>query len=92
LGTSNSASLTICDVEGDGDIDIIEANFFNQPNKIWLNDSNGNFTDLNNDMGSSTTTNIAAADLDNDGDYDFAFANGDTLNSSPQQNAIFNNK
>ena len=37
-------SLTMADIDGDGDIDVLEGNF-NQANRVYLNDGNGNFDD-----------------------------------------------
>ena len=44
LGNSNSQDVSLGDLDGDGDLDAFVANW-PQPNKIWLNDGNGTFTD-----------------------------------------------
>ena len=62
----------MADVDGDSDLDIFVCNY-DAPNRLWLNDGKGNFTDV------SATTGLDFAgpshtpyfyDLDNDGDLD----------------------
>ncbi|NIS73975.1 MAG: VCBS repeat-containing protein, partial [Deltaproteobacteria bacterium] len=62
-----TSSIALGDVEGDGDIDIMEGNSV-QPNRVWLNDGTGTFTDSGQGLGSSDTTSVALGDLDGDGD------------------------
>ncbi|NIS75166.1 MAG: VCBS repeat-containing protein, partial [Deltaproteobacteria bacterium] len=62
------------DVEGDGDLDIIEGNS-GQPNRVWLNDGTGTFADSGQLLGSSDTTSVALGDLDGDGDLDIVEGN-----------------
>jgi hypothetical protein len=68
---------TVCDVDGDGDIDIIIATAFNNQPRILINDGTGHFTDetalrfpavLLNSFG------VGFGDVDGDGDIDLVFA------------------
>ena len=69
----------LADLDGDGDIDAFLANsigFDNNgplqglPNKVWLNDGAGNFTDNGQSLGNGTSLGVELADLDGDGDID----------------------
>lgn len=53
----HAASVTLADVDGDGNIDIFLSNYTNGPfgnNSLWFNDGSGNFTDV-------TATNLTAS-------------------------------
>ncbi|MCD4657403.1 MAG: VCBS repeat-containing protein [Planctomycetes bacterium] len=65
-----SNSVVSCDIENDGDLDLIIADYF-APIKIWLNDGNANFTDSGQSLGNSATNRMAAGDLNADGFVDF---------------------
>ncbi|NIO16480.1 MAG: hypothetical protein GTN70_05710 [Deltaproteobacteria bacterium] len=71
---SATSSIALGDVEGDGDLDIVEGNF-GQPNRIWLNDGLGNFTPDIQALGSSNTTSLDLGDVDGDGDLDIVEGN-----------------
>jgi len=80
LGNSFSQDLALGDVDGDGDLDAFVANgsYVSQPNKVWLNDGNGNFTDSGQSLGNSgfsTSRDVALGDMDGDGDLDAFVAN-----------------
>ena len=70
------------DLDGDSDLDAIVGNANNQPNKVWLNDGNGVFTDSGQNLGNRNTHYIDLGDLDNDGDLDAFVAN---WNSQPNR-------
>lgn len=80
LGSLDSYGVALGDLDGDGDADAFVANggfsFAAQANKVWLNDSTGNFTDNGQSLGPYTSYGVALADLDNDGDLDAFVANG----------------
>jgi hypothetical protein len=68
------------DVDNDGDMDIVIANFHDTsgaaiPNEIWLNDGSGTFSDSGQRLGMSVTDGVELGDLDDDGDIDLVFAN-----------------
>ena len=52
LGNSNSFSVALGDLDGDGDLDAMVANY-DQPNTVWTNDGSGTFTDSGQALGSS---------------------------------------
>ncbi|MDF7810827.1 FG-GAP-like repeat-containing protein [Hymenobacter sp. YC55] len=73
---STPQSVTVGDVDADGDLDLLTAN--NDPNgtvSVRLNDGTGNF-DGNQDVTVGLDSrSVAVGDLDNDGDLDFVTAN-----------------
>jgi hypothetical protein len=76
LGNAKTQSVALGDLDGDGDLDAFTAGdtFNNIPNKIWLNDGVGNFTDSGQSVSRSYF--IALGDLDSDGDLDAFAVNG----------------
>ncbi len=73
LGSDNTSSVALGDVDGDGDRDIVEAN--QQANRVWLNDGTGSFTDSGQALGNDGTQNVTLGDVDGDGDLDIVDAN-----------------
>ena len=77
----NSYGSQFADFDDDGDLDLYLVGAHGNPNKIWRNDGDGTFTDVDNILGtsplfqSSTTlsSGAQAADYDNDGDLDLLF-------------------
>ncbi len=69
LGSSLSEDVRLGDFDGDGDLDAFVANQ-GQPNRVWLNDGNGQFTDSGQLLGSGRSEDVELADLDGDGDLD----------------------
>ena len=74
LGTSNSWSVALGDLEGDGDLDAMVGNY-GQPNTVWTNDGTGTFTNSGQALGNSDSYSVALGDLDGDGDLDAMVAN-----------------
>jgi hypothetical protein len=68
-----TASTSLADVDGDGDIDILfaEGRHWPQQNRIFLNNGEGIFNTVRH-LGNELTTSYAArtADFDGDGDLD----------------------
>jgi hypothetical protein len=62
----------MADVDGDADLDIFVCNY-DAPNRLWLNDGKGNFTDASAESGldyAGPSHTPYFYDLDNDGDLD----------------------
>ena len=74
LGGSSSLGIDIGDIDGDGDVDMVVANY-SQANKVFLNDGSGNYTDTGQNLGTSNSTAIALGDIDGDGDLDMVVGN-----------------
>ncbi len=74
IGNSNSSDGMMCDLDGDGDDDMIVLND-GQPNKVFFNDGTGNFTDSGQNLGTSLTFGFDVEDIDGDGDKDVVIAN-----------------
>ena len=81
-----SGGVALLDVDGDEDLDIYmvqggsvtnsEQSAF--PNHLFLNDGNGNFTNVTNSSGAGDThfgTGVTTGDYDNDGDVDLYITN-----------------
>ena len=73
LGDSDTRSVATGDVDGDGDLDFVSANF-NQGNRIWTNDGNAIFTATDQTLGSNATQAVLLVDVDNDNDLDMLTA------------------
>ena len=75
-------SVTLADLDRDGDLDIATANgclgcIPNRLNRIWINDGQGNFREPVVSLTSSYPRySLAAADIDGDGDPDLVEPNG----------------
>ena len=67
-------SVIFRDMDLDGDPDIYVCNDFWSPDRIWINDGNGNFRAIERlalRNTSATSMGVDFADIDRDGDYDF---------------------
>ncbi|MCK4706034.1 MAG: VCBS repeat-containing protein, partial [Gammaproteobacteria bacterium] len=85
LDTNNTTLLALGDINGDGHLDFVEANY-GEPNKVWTNNS-GVFTDSTQTLGGNNlTTSIALGDINGDGDLDMI-----TGNSAGQANRVWTN-
>ena len=72
--------MDLGDLDGDGDLDAFVANAqvssgTGEPNRVWLNDGDGNFSDNGQALGDSPSLGISLGDLDGDGDLDAFVAN-----------------
>lgn len=86
LGSSNSYDVALGDLDGDKDLDAFVGNGLSgaQPDTVWLNDGNGNFSDSGQSLGAAWTYAVALGDLDGDKDLD-AF----TASWFPNANKVF---
>jgi len=67
LGNYASLDVELADVDGDGDLDALVANNVDgQPNLIWYNDGNGNFTSDGTAIGDFAARDVALGDIDGD--------------------------
>ena len=82
----STTGLTAADLDGDGDVDLVAANFFGR-DRICLNSGTATFTCADVDSDGGDTYAVAAVDVDGDGDLDLAFANS-ILNSQGRTNRL----
>ena len=82
LGNGKSFSVALGDLDGDGDLDAMVANFGivsmdveGGPNTVWTNDGTGTFTNSRQALGNNKSYSVALGDLDGDGDLDAVVAN-----------------
>ncbi len=75
-GSGASRGLAFGDLDGDGDLDVVVANY-NQAQYILLNNGDATFSS-STFGGFSKSTNVALGDLDNDGDLDAIIIGDDT--------------
>ena len=74
LGNGRTLGLKLGDLDGDGDLDIVEANESpNSQNVNWFNDGTGHFV-LGQVLGSSVSYDVDLGDLNGDGYLDVFFA------------------
>lgn len=74
VGSTFTRDLAFGDVDGDGDLDVIASCI--GPDRLYLNDGSGTFTDATaSQMPAAWTvsTSVAAGDIDGDGDVDLVF-------------------
>jgi len=77
-----TVSITLGDIDGDGDLDVVTGNY-NQTNKLYLNDGSGGFTaGTGTSIGSESdsTQSIALGDIDGDGKLDIVAGNHSATN------------
>ena len=72
----DSSDLALGDLDGDGDLDAVFANYGYQAETVWLNDGAGNFTahPTTPSFNAGFCIGLALGDLDGDGDLDAVFA------------------
>jgi hypothetical protein len=77
FGVGDSRGVALGDLDGDGDLDAVVANFGGQAETVWLNDGTGIFTarPTTPSFGAGDSRGVALGDLDGDGDLDAVVAN-----------------
>ena len=73
----NPISVASVDVDGDGDIDLLSAFFFDDKIAWYENDGNGNFTEHVVSTNVDLAESVSSADVDGDGDIDLLSASSD---------------
>lgn len=71
-------SISVCDVNSDGNTDVVVANYSDDSIVIYQGDGRGNLSELNRFPVGENPTGIAVSDINNDGNIDFAIANHET--------------
>lgn len=68
LGNGKTHGVHLFDADDDGDLDVFVTNggSSSQPNRVWLNDGDGNFVDSGLVLGSSDSDSSGMADLNGD--------------------------
>lgn len=82
FGSAYTDQVVLGDLDGDGDLDLVEASMGwatndSKINRVWFNNGSGVFTDSGQTLGIYVTKDIALGDLDADGDLDLIEANSD---------------
>jgi hypothetical protein len=94
LGTSGSQGIDLGDLDGDGDCDAFVAHWGfpnGLPNRVWINDGSGRFTDSGQQLGEMVSMDVALRDIDNDGDLDAFVANQCDSTHAPVPDKIWIN-
>ena len=74
LGSLSSFDVALGDLNGDGRLDALVANF-GYANELWLGDGNGGLVDSGQRLGDGASSDVELGDLDGDGDLDAFVAN-----------------
>jgi hypothetical protein len=69
LNKTQSADITMGDLDLDGDLDVFIANM-DLPDEVWLNDGSGHFSDTGLRLAGNNSTQPTLGDLDGDGDLE----------------------
>lgn len=96
IGLSISSAVALGDLDNDGDLDAFVTNKRDSshnplPNKVFINDGKGYFTDSGQNLGNSASKNVALGDLDGDGDLDAFVANTSHARKSVPHNKVWLN-
>ena len=76
-------SIAEGDFDGDGDVDLVIANFDSNNVSVLLNDGTGNFGSAINFAVTGSASSVAVGDFNEDGDLDLAVANYDLKSNVP---------
>lgn len=81
-----SRIVTVADIDGDGDVDVVGASYYDSSLRWFENDGTGQFTPHLISAAVNEGQGVAVADLDNDGDPDII-----TASSGDNTIAVFKN-
>ncbi|MEE8261448.1 MAG: VCBS repeat-containing protein, partial [Gammaproteobacteria bacterium] len=73
LGLNSTNSVTLGDVDADGDLDLVAGNA--GVSRVYVNDGAGGFTDSGQALGFNDTRSVTLGDVDGDGDLDLVEGN-----------------
>lgn len=78
LGDAFTTSVSMGDVDGDGDLDLMAQDFWGSVGSVWFNNGSGQFSDSGQALGELYTYRYETAlgDMDGDGDLDLIEATG----------------
>ena len=74
LGSVDSYGVVLGDLDGDGDLDTVSADYGYQ-NRVHFNDGSGSFVDSGQAVGGTASRHVVLGDLDDDGDLDLVVTN-----------------
>ncbi|MHC4876594.1 MAG: protein kinase domain-containing protein [Planctomycetota bacterium] len=77
LGTSDSRTIGVADLDNDQDDDLFFGNYSREPNTVWLNDGEGQFTNSGQLLGDGKSNDVAFLNVNDDGLLDAYVANSD---------------
>ena len=80
VAMDDSTSVSLGDLDGDGDLDAFVTNFA-ESNNLWLNNGSGLFTYTGREFGNTNSMGVALGDFDGDGDLDAFVANAKSANT-----------
>ena len=88
----DTRALTLGDVDGDGDLDLVAANA-GQTNKLYLNDGDANFAVVGVAIGSEidTSTSLVLLDVNDDDALDLIVGNTDEITGAGKRNRLYTN-
>ncbi|MHC5212234.1 MAG: FG-GAP-like repeat-containing protein [Planctomycetota bacterium] len=99
FGTYRSENIDVGDADNDGDLDVIVGNGGDggaQPNKIYINDGTGAWTDQSGTrfagVPNDTTRDIEFMDMDDDGDLDVYVSNRGTVANGGETSRFYTNR
>jgi len=78
--TRFTSDVALGDLDGDGDLDLYVANDDRLPDKVWINQGNGQYVDSGQSLGNQDSGAVALVDLDRDGDLDAITGGGSWRN------------
>ena len=86
--TNVSQSIAVGDLNGDGDLDVVVANY-GEKNRVYLGNGSGGFAEGTNiSADANNSGSIALGDVDGDGDLDIVVANDEQKNRVYMNNGV----